>query len=69
MKRIPVQTVAESDHSVMTLEGGSWELLPLDRVYIDPASGKTFSAKQGHCMNDLPRNAIEAPMVHCYEVM
>ena len=68
MRRIPVQTVAEADHDVMELEGNEWETLPDDKIYIDPGSGKTFSGQQGHRMNDLPPNAIEAPKVHCYEV-
>jgi len=67
MRRL-LHTVAEPNHEVMNLEGNEWEVLPPDKVYIDPATGRTFSGKQGHRMKDLPQNAIEAPRVHCYEV-
>lgn len=67
MRRIPIETVADPNQRSLQLEGHNSELLPSDKVYVDPVSGKTFSGKQGHRMKDLPPNAIETPKVHCYE--
>jgi hypothetical protein len=66
IKRIPIETVADPAHRSMYFEGDESELLPVDRVYIDPISGSVRDGCRGHRLGDLHGHEIEIPRTTWY---
>ena len=66
IKRIPVETVADPNHGTLVLEGEGREVLPLDRVYVEPEDGTIRDGNLGHRLKDLRGNEIEIPRTIWY---
>lgn len=61
MKRIPIETLADSQHGRIVLEGENHENLPQDRVYVDPVSGRVVDGGKGGKIGDLRGGEAELP--------
>jgi hypothetical protein len=66
VRRIPVMTVADPEHGTMVLEGDSYEVLPPDRVYVNPQRGIIKDGRSGDRLLDLSGNEIEIPRTTWY---
>ena len=42
------------------------EGLPLDRVYVDPGTGRVYDGRRGHRVSDVPDGAVELPVTTWY---
>ena len=66
IRRIPIESVADPVHGTMQLYGDSDDLLPRDRVYVDPRSGRLKDGRRGDTLEDLGGNEIEIPRTTWY---
>ena len=66
IRRVPIESVADPEHGRMQLSGDSHDLLPRDKVYVDPANGRLKDGRRGDTLSDLDGDEIEIPRTTWY---
>ena len=66
IRRVPIETVADPLHGKINLEGNSRDLLPRDRVYINPIEGTVIDGREGDTLGQLKGDEIELPRTTWY---